>query len=234
MKREKAAPITTIIVPAYNEEEGLSIILEKIFRVTNNSYEVIVVDDGSSDNSTGVASQFPCRLIKHEVNQGKGAALQTGIRHARGERIIFIDADDTYPAENIPHMAEQLEPYDIVYGSRFYGKENIPLFNRFGNFIFQTLVRVIYGFKPRDYSTGLYGAKKQYLESMGLLSKGFAIEPEIAIKATRMKLRMLDIPIRYRPRVGYAKLSGIKAGYAHLKIILHLVFWKGKKKGNKA
>jgi Glycosyltransferases involved in cell wall biogenesis len=89
---------TTIIVPAYKEEEGLPIVLGGIFKILDDSYEVIVVDDGSTDGTSEVASQFPCRVIRQEVNRGKGEALKTGFRLARGENIISMDADDTYPA----------------------------------------------------------------------------------------------------------------------------------------
>jgi len=219
----------TIIVPAYNEEEGLPIVLRKLFNLIGNNYEVIVVDDGSTDGTFKVASQFPCRLIRHEVNRGKGEALKTGIKNARGDNIIWIDADDTYPVEAIPQIAEALKSHDMVVGSRVYGKENVPRFNRLGNWIFRTMIKKIYGFKAHDPCTGLYGAKKRYLERMRLSSKRFAIEPEISIKGSRMKLEMVDIPIEYRPRIGNAKLSAIKVGFEDLKIILSLVFWQPDK-----
>jgi histidinol-phosphate phosphatase family protein len=216
---------TTIIVPAYNEEEGLPIVLEKIFKIADGSYEIIVVDDGSTDRTSEVATQFPCSLIRHETNQGKGEALKAGIKHAKGENIIWIDADDSYPAEVIPQMAEALKTYDIVVGSRVCGRENIPRFNRVGNWIFRNMIKRIYSFKPYDPLAGLYGARKCHLENMNLSSHHFAIEPEISIKGSRMKLKMLDIPIEYRSRVGDAKLNGIKVGFEDLRIILSLILW---------
>jgi len=219
---------TTIIVPAYNEEAGLPIILEKICKVVDGSYEVLVVDDGSSDRTADVAREFPCRLIRHKVNKGKGEAMRTGIQNAAAESVIFIDADDTYPVETIPRMAEALKTYDMVYGSRAFGRHNIPRLNRLGNFILHTMISGMYGFRPRDYSTGVYGANKRHLQMMNLSSKRFAIEPEISIKGSRMKLRMLDIPIEYRPRVGTAKLSAIKVGFEHLTTILRLIFWAAR------
>lgn len=222
---------TTVIVPAYNEEEGLPVTLDKLQRVLDDSYEVIVVDDGSTDRTPEVARRFPCRFIRHEGNQGKGQALRTGIEHARGDRVIWIDADDTYPAENIPAMAEALREYDVVVGSRVQGYENIPRFNRLGNWLFRTMIRVIYGFQAHDPCTGLYGARKLYLQLMGLTSKRFAIEPEISIKSSRMKLKTLDMPLRYRPRVGETKLNAIKVGFEDLMTILGLVFWRGKANG---
>jgi glycosyltransferase involved in cell wall biosynthesis len=219
---------TTVIVPAFNEEDGLPVTLDKLRMVLDDSYEVIVVDDGSTDRTPEIARRFSCRFIRHEVNQGKGEALRTGIRHARGHNVIWIDADDTYPVETIPRMVEALDKYDVVVGSRTYGNENIPRFNRFGNWVFRTMIKVLYGFQAHDPCTGLYGARKVYLELMELSSKRFAIEPEISIKSSRMKLKTLDIPLRYRPRIGDTKLNAIQVGYEDLKTILSLVFWRGK------
>ena len=216
---------TTVIVPAFNEEAGLPVVLDKLLKLTDNSYEVIVIDDGSTDKTAKVACQFPCQLIRHELNRGKGEALKTGIKNAQGDNVIWIDADDTYPVETIPQMVDALKNYDIVVGSRVYGKENIPRFNRFGNWIFRTMIKTIYGFKPYDPCTGLYGAKKFHLELMGLSSKRFAIEPEISIKSSRMKLKMLDIPTQYRSRIGDAKLNAIKVGFEDLTTILSLLLW---------
>ncbi len=217
---------TSIIVPVFNEEAGLPTVLDKLFKLRGNGYEVIVIDDGSTDKSWEVARQFPCRLIKHELNRGKGEALKTGIKNARGSDVIWIDADDTYPVDTIPQIADALKNYDMVVCSRVYGKENIPRFNRLGNWIFRTMIKTIYGFKPRDPCTGLYGAKKFHLEMMELSSKRFAIEPEISIKGSRMKLKMLDIPVEYQPRIGNAKLTAIRAGLDNLKIILSLLLWQ--------
>jgi len=218
--------LNTIIIPAWREEEGLQIVLTKILQTINDSYEIIVVDDGSDDGTAQVASPFPCRVIRHEVNRGKGEALNTGIRQAKGENIIWIDADDSYPIELIPQMAEALNTYDMVVCSRKYGRENIPRFNRIGLWIFRNMIKGIYGFKPYDPCTGLYGAKKRHLEVMKLSSRRFAVEPEISIKGSRMKLKMLELSIEYRARVGNSKLSAIKVGFEDLITILTLVFWQ--------
>jgi len=229
--REPSKIHTTVIVPAYNEEKGLPVTLDRLKKVLDNGYEVIVVDDGSTDRTPEVSRQFSCRYIRHQVNRGKGEALRTGIRHARGENVIWIDADDTYPAENIPRMAQALKEYDVVVGSRARGTENIPRFNRLGNWMFRTMIRTIYGFQAHDPCTGLYGARRLHLETMGLTSKRFAIEPEISIKSSRMKLRTLDMPLQYRPRIGETKLNAVKVGLEDLRTILGLAFWRGKAAG---
>jgi glycosyltransferase involved in cell wall biosynthesis len=194
-----------------------------------DGYEIIVVDDGSSDGTSETARRYPVTLIRHEVNKGKGEALKTGIQAAHGEKVIWIDADGTYPVEYIPRIAGDLDTYDVVVCSRRTGRENIPLFNRTGNFAFRTMIKYIYGFKPFDPCSGLYGIRKSHLSRMALFSNGFAIEPEISIKVSRMKLKMQDIPIEYGARVGTTKLNSFRAGWDDLVTILRLLFWRPRR-----
>jgi glycosyltransferase involved in cell wall biosynthesis len=218
--------MNTIIVPAYNEEKGLPIVLTQILKIINDDYEVLVIDDGSKDGTSEAAKKFPVTLIKHEINKGKGEALKTGLAHARGENTILIDSDGSYPADFIPKIAESLGSYDLVFCSRKYGMENIPRFNRLGNYVFRNMIKFIYGFKPYDPFSGLYGAKTKYLKMMNISSPRFSVEAEIAAKAGRMKLKMLDIPIKYQTRVGETKLNPLKDGLTILSAILSLFFWR--------
>jgi len=224
--RTKPGITTSIVIPAYDEEKGLPALLDNVFRSVDGICEVLVIDDGSNDRTSEIACGFNCSVIQHEANRGKGEALKTGVRHAKGDNVIFIDADNTYPAKAISQMAEILERNDVVYGARSVGRYRIPLFNRMGNIFFQNMIKHIYGFQGSDYSTGLYGIKKTYIESMNIRSSGFAIEPEIAIKASRMRLRVKEIPIEYQSRLGKAKLVGPKAGIEHFVTIMSLLFWR--------
>jgi len=218
---------TSILVPAYNEESGLPIVLSKLINIVDDSCEIIVIDDGSNDTTVGRATEYPNVItVGLPVNKGKGSALVHGIQEARGYNIIWIDADDSYTPELIPQMIHAMDTeYDAVVCSRMFGRENIPKFNRVGNWIFRTMIKKIYGFTPFDPMTGLYGAKKEHLLKMDLSAKRFAIEPEISIKGARMGLNMLDIPSEYKVRVGQTKLNGIKVGFEDLFMILRLLFW---------
>jgi len=218
----------TVIVPAYQEEKGLPMVLDELSKLADG-YEIIVVDDGSVDRTSETARRYPVTLIRHEVNKGKGEALRTGMQAAHGEKVIWIDADGTYPVEYVPRVAAALDTYDIVVCSRKFGRGNIPLLNRAGNFAFRTMIKYIYGFKPFDPCSGLYGVRKQHLDRMSLFSNGFAIEPEISIKASRMKLKMQDIPIKYGIRVGTTKLNSFHAGWDDLVTIFRLLFWKPRR-----
>lgn len=224
----------SLVIPAYNEEEGLPVVLDDVFSLIDGSFEVIVVDDGSTDKTPEVAKRFPCRVISHKSNLGKGKAMMTGIKQAKGKNIIFIDADNTYPPEGILDIAKALGNNDMALASRKMGKKNIPAFNRIGNAIFRNSIRYIFGFKGYDPLTGLYGLKKCYLDCMKLESRGFGIESEICIKAARMGLSVKDIHILYRDRLGEAKLNGLRDGYKiFITILKHipLLFRKVNKPG---
>ena len=214
---------TTVVVPAFNEEEALPVVLEKVLAAVDAGYEVLVVDDGSTDGTRAVAGRFNCRLIAYETNRGKAAAMRIGIREARGENVIFIDADDTYPADIIPQIVSELSAFDMVVCSRAGGHANIPAFNRIGNAIFRNSIRYLYNFPAYDPLTGFYGVKRRHLLPMDLRSEGFRIESEIAIKAARMGLEIHDIPIRYRPRLGQAKLRGLQDGYTIFATIISML-----------
>ena len=156
--------------------------------------------------------------------------MKTGIEYARGESVIFIDADGTYPTDAIPRIIEALESCDAVYCSRASGRDNITRLHQLGNALFQGIMRHVYRFEPSDYATGLYGMKKRHLQKMGISSRGFDIEPEIAIKACRMKLKIRDIPIQYQPRKGQTKLSGFSAGFGHLRTMVKLLLWSPRQR----
>ena len=223
-----SSPTCSIIVPAFNEEAGLAVVLRKLLQSVGSDCELIVVDDGSTDATATVARGFPVRLVQHERNRGKGVALKTGIEAASSGIVIWIDADDTYPPDVIPRMVEALSgSYDLVYTTR--SRTNIPTFNRLAAGLFSWTARTVYGFKPPDAFSGLCGVRKQHLERMNLDATGFAIEIEVAMKAGRMRLRMLDFPIEYGARIGTSKLNGPKAGAQIAMHLLRYLAWQPKR-----
>src|SRR5262249_14810169 len=153
------------------------------------SFEVVVVDDGSNDRTASVAADHECRLIRHEINRGKGAALQTALEHVRGEYVVFVDADDTYPCEAIPEMVKALETNDMVIGVRQSGRFNISPVNRVGNAIFRGMIGIAAGRRVADPLTGLYALRRSFLERLAISSQGFGIEAELVIKAGRAGAR---------------------------------------------
>ncbi|MFN2104752.1 MAG: glycosyltransferase family 2 protein [Candidatus Promineifilaceae bacterium] len=213
---------TSVIAPAFNEEEALPCVLTELVATLNETYEIIIVDDGSADRTSAIAGEYPVRLIKHEQNQGKGAAMRTGINEARGQKIIFIDADATYPIDRIPAIAECLDQYDFVRGVRRHGRDNMPFINRLGNSLFEFAIHFVHHVDSIDALTGLYGLRTDVLRRMRLGSTGFDIESEIVIKAGSMGLRSICIPIEYAERIGEKKLNAFCDGLQILRRVLVL------------
>jgi len=221
---EAELPIqTSLILPAYNEAEALPHVLEAVFAVVDRSYEVLVVDDGSTDATLEAICAYPCRVISHGDNRGKGAALQTGIAQARGQYLVIMDADGSYPASAIPQIVEQLAQYDLVRCNRRTQPDNMPPINQIGNWIFDRLLALAHGLEGTDHLSGLYGLRREAVLKMQLESTGFDVEAEIGIKARVGGLRVTSFPVDYQARLGEKKLHPWRDGFVILSRIIALV-----------
>lgn len=216
-------PLTSIILPAYNEAEALPGVLTELNQVLDEHYEIIVVDDGSRDDTAAVAGRFPCRVLRHQHNRGKGAAIRTGLNHAIGQYIVVSDADATYPAHAIPRIVELLATHDLVRCKRPHNSEHMPALNRVGNWLFDSLLSLLHGLDGADHLSGLYGLRREAVLRLKLVSSGFDIEAEIGIKARVRGLRVCAFPVDYQPRVGEKKLRAFQDGFHILSRILALV-----------
>ncbi len=220
---EPPAIKTSLILPAYNEADALPHVLAAVFAVVDGSYEVLVVDDGSTDATQEVARAFPCRVIAHDCNRGKGAALQTGIAQARGQYLVIMDADASYPASAIPYIVERLARFDLVRCNRRTRAQSMPVINKIGNWIFDRLLALAHGLEGADHLSGLYGLRREAVLKMRLESVGFDIEAEIGIKARVRGLRVTTFPVAFQPRLGEKKLHAWRDGFAILTRIIALI-----------
>jgi glycosyltransferase involved in cell wall biosynthesis len=198
----------------------------RLGRLAKDGYQVVVVDDGSTDGTALVARTHGFRVIRHRRNAGKAAAIRTGVRFAQGRDVIVIDADDTYPVERIPEVAERLEDFEYVVGVRAIGRQHISFLNRIGNEAFRFVISLVAGHGLADPLSGLYGVRRLALEQMNLQSNGFAVEAEIAVKACRGRLRVAQVPIEYRPRIGTSKLNPVRDGIAILRETVQHRAWR--------
>src|SRR3954471_33488 len=217
---------TTVVLPAYNEGAALPHVLAELGEYLDHTYEVLVVDDGSTDDTADVAERYPVRLVKHRENRGKGVAIRTGIAEAQGENVVIMDADATYPVPAIKEMVDLLDENDLVRGIRESEPESMPVVNRVGNWLFNKLLAISHGLEGADQLTGLYAIRRTEAVRLGTEARGFDIETEIGIKAKARGLREAEIPISYLPRVGEKKLSPWKDGLRILGrvIVLLLIY----------
>src|SRR5436190_2440385 len=229
--RTEAAPprseaghiITTVVLPAYNEAAALPNVLRDLHEQLPGDYEVLVVDDGSTDDTAAVAERGPCRLVRHRTNRGKGVAIRTGIAEASGDYVVIMDADATYPVAAIEQLVDHLGDHDLVRGNRVSTAESMPLVNKVGNWFFNKLFSIAHGLESGDHLSGLYGLRRDAFRRLGLEARGFDIETEIGIKAQARGLRVAEIPIEYLPRVGEKKLSPWRDGLRILGRVLVLL-----------
>lgn len=214
----------SIVIPAYNEEDGIRAICERTLAVRPalaavgvDELELIVVDDGSKDRTAQVAASIPgVRLLSHARNGGYGAALKTGFAAARGAWCGFLDADGTYPPEHFPALFQRAmeTQAELVIGSRMAGAESeMPFTRRVGNVIFARLVNLIAAADITDSASGMRIFRKDVLARLYPLPDGLNLTPVMTTRALHERVRMAETPIPYSERVGRSKLSVVRDGY---------------------
>ena len=202
----------SIIVPAYNEEQTLRTLISAVLAVPLEGInkEVIIVDDGSADNTYGIMESLrdenpdEIRILRHEVNRGKGAALQTGIDEATGDIILIQDADLEYEVSDYPALlGEVARGADVVYGSRFLANPR-PTGMRTANYVANRMLTVtanlLYGMAITDEATCFKLFRTDLLRELGLTCTGFEFCPEVTAKLGRKKIKIVEVPIAYTAR----------------------------------
>lgn len=225
--------ILSVVIPAYNEEDGIAPILERVLKVKDavqkspgaiEDVEVIVVNDASQDRTCDIASSYPdVTVITHSQNKGYGGALKTGFAAAKGEWIGFLDADGTYPPEEFPALCEAMvsQNADMVIGSRMTGaKSGMPIRRYIGNKFFAYLLSWIVGSAITDTASGQRVFKRTILSQLLPLPDGLHLTPAMSTAALHEGLNIIEVPIRYDNRVGRSKLHIVSDGFRFLNIII--------------
>lgn len=215
----------SIVIPAYNEEESIDMVLSRVeqvvpqFQKLQTNVEIIVVDDGSTDNTVEIVQRHRVRIVRHPVNQGYGAALKTGFRASQGEYIAFLDADGTYPPEYLLQLYEHLisGDFDIVVGSRMIRKDTkMPFIRKIGNRLFAWLLRWLAEEHVSDSASGMRVFKKAVLHKLEPLPNGLDLTPAMSTRAILEGVKISELPIPYHERVGKSKLSPVIDGFRFL------------------
>ena len=199
----------SLIIPIYNEADHLKSFLSQIDSLDLPAEkELVFVDDCSKDDSFSILQSFifssPHRIIKHEKNQGKGAALRTGINEATGDVILVQDADFEYDMTELPSLIRPIldGKADVVYGSRFR-KESRQVHRTFHyliNRILTLLSNILSGLYVSDMETCYKIFRSDIIKNINLQSNRFGFEPEVTAKVGRLKIRVFELPISYYPR----------------------------------
>jgi len=219
----------TVIIPAYNEEKVLGTVLEHVLQVVGGSegpHEILVVDDGSSDQTATIASQHDVTLVRHPVNRGYGAALKTGIDQARREIIIIIDADGTYPVEKIPVLLKDVASYHMVVGARTGEHVAIPWTRAPAKWFLRQLANYLSGTRIPDLNSGFRAFQKAaVLPFLHILPNGFSFTTTITLAMLTNDYLVQYIPIDYYHRVGDSKIRPIRDTAQFVNLILRTVMY---------
>ena len=221
----------TVIVPAYNEEKALGTVVESLRHALDSmarDYEILVVDDGSSDSTAEAIRSAPVRLVRHSSNRGYGAALKTGMRHALYPIIAIIDADGTYPSDRLPELIEHLvaEQCDMVVGARTLGRLAIPWIRRPAKWILGCMANYVCGRKLPDVNSGLRVFRRDTaLLFYGLFPDGFSLTTTITLAMDSNAFAVHYLPIEYHARIGRSKIRPFHDTLNFALLILRLALY---------
>ena len=218
MENNKAEDLSglslSVVIPAFNEEGGIRETIEEVQAALAEMpvpTEIIVVDDGSKDDTRGEAAKAGVRVEANPFNIGYGAALKRGIRAAQYEYVAILDADRTYPARFLPGMLALARDYDMVVGDRGAAMNNVPLMRRPAKKMLNRLASFLAKRKLNDINSGMRVFKRgELIPFLPLLPSGFSFTTTITLCMACSDKPLVYTPIEYRARVGKSKLRPVE------------------------
>ncbi len=213
---------TFVIIPARNEERHIAQVINETKKSSKN---IVVVDDGSRDRTLSEAEKRGATVLKHAINLGKGAALRTGAEYSikkGADAVVFIDSDGQHLPSDIPRLLKALEGADVVFTYRNLKSQHMPLTKKFGNFVLNALLKLLFGIKIIDTQCGFKAITSRAYKTLGLISSDYNIESEIAAKTGKYGLRFRQVPIEtvYRDKYkGTTPLDGVS-------IAMRMLWWR--------
>jgi glycosyltransferase involved in cell wall biosynthesis len=219
----------SIIVPAYNEVDSIAPSLDcirEIMDATSYEYEILVIDDGSTDDTAARVGGPKVTLLRHTANKGYGAALKTGLRHAAYDVIAITDADGTYPSEEIPRLLADLKDYDMVVGARVGEVVEISWLRRFPKWILRHLASYLIKDEIPDLNSGLRVFRKDIaMQFYRLYPTGFSFTTTITLAMMSNDYLVHFVPINYFKRVGNSKIRPIRDTLNFFALIIRTIMY---------
>jgi glycosyltransferase involved in cell wall biosynthesis len=225
-------PEISILLPCLNEELALPHCIDEIEYIIKRYHleaEVIIIDNGSTDRSKEIvierAAKNPSIRLISETSTGYGSAYLTGFANSSGYYIFMADSDGTYDFKDIPLFIRKLkEGADLVVGNRFTNKMEkgvMPWHHKYiGNPFLSFLVKKLFSVKLNDIHCGVRAIKRDKFNEIKLYTRGMEFASEMIIQASRKNLKMVEVPVRYRARIGLSKLRSFIDGWRNLRFIL--------------
>ena len=185
-----------VCIPAFNEESCLG---DVIAEAKKHADSVVVCDDGSSDNTSKIAVSNGAKLIRHETNLGKGAAMKSLFDYAKNHNadlVVMIDGDGQFKANEIPLLIKPiLNGYDVVIGNRFSKNSEMPNYRAFGNKVLDKMTNIAADLPFEDTQSGFRSYSKKAINSISVQSSGFGSDAEILVNAAQKDLKITDVPV---------------------------------------
>lgn len=215
-------PDLSIVIPARNEEQAIARILEELGRLQLGAHEILVVDDGSEDRTGDVARSAGARVIRHPYNIGNGAAVKTGLRHARGRWVLLMDGDGQHRPSDVPALLAEIDQYHLVVGAR--DRHGQAGWHRFAaNTLYNWLASYVTEFPIKDLTSGFRAVRRaDAIRFIDLLPNTFSYPATMTLAFLRSGLTLKYVPVHMPPRVGRSKLSVWKDGQRFLMIIARI------------
>ena len=197
----------SVIIPVYNEVKNIEEIVKRV-EASKLAKEIVIVDDGSQDGTRDILKKLgnkkKVNVVLHEKNQGKGAAVVTGMKTATGDILLIQDADLEYDPRDYPALLQPIEEglADVVYGSRFLGAAHrVTMFwHQVANQLLTFMTNILYDSILTDMETGYKVFRREVIEGMNIRSKRFNFEPEFTAKILKRRYRIFEVPITFNPR----------------------------------
>jgi glycosyltransferase involved in cell wall biosynthesis len=207
MKRTPKPFTLSVIIPVFNEANTIKEIIQRV-KDTDLVDEIVLVDDGSQDGTRDILTEYQnkprMKVILHEKNQGKGAAIQTGLQAVASDLVLIQDADLEYDPRDYPMLLQPINEglADVVYGSRFLGGPRRPIlfWNMVANKILTFTTNILYNNILTDMETGYKMFKREVVKDIRIHARGFDFEPEFTAKILKKHIRIYEVPIRFTPR----------------------------------
>ena len=212
----------SVIVPAYNEAASIAAVVSAL-AAPGRWREVIVVDDGSRDDTSGLAERAGAIVVRHPYNKGNGAAVKSGIRRASGEYVLILDGDGQHDAADAERLVSRLGEYDLVIGARA-GHTQATLLRRGGNALLNGFAGYLTGRRIDDLTSGFRTARRDcLLEFLHLLPNGFSTPTTTTLAFIKAGYNVAFEPVAARQRVGKSKIKLARDGAKFLVIVLKIV-----------
>ena len=213
---------TSIVIPAFNEEASIAPLITRL-RGVAAWHEILVIDDGSSDETGARAAAAGALVIRHPYNKGNGAAVKTGIRHATGAIILIVDADGQHQPDDATRLIAHLDVYDLVVGARS-SRTQAGLVRRMGNGVLNGIASYLTGQPIPDLTSGFRAARRdRLLEFLHLLPNGFSTPTTTTLAFMRAGYSVRFEPIHAATRQGVSKIRLGSDGAGFLLILLKVI-----------